>query len=78
MNAQITKERFLSYLENLGLFRWSITETPSEFEAIISKDTRPDIDNFTNWQIREDGTYWVRLSKKDLLNEKITKGFFNA
>ena len=75
-SKQIKTNDFINYLESLKLFRWSITETPSAFEAVISKDTKPNTKNFTNWLINEDGTYFVRLSKLDVFNDKITFGFF--
>lgn len=62
-------EDFLEYLEANQIFRWTIKETPSAYEAIISKDT--DIASkkelFTQFLLNEDGTYWVRLSKKDII-----------
>lgn len=66
-----SKEDFFNYLTNLGLFRWSITETPSAYEAIISENTKPKLKNFTNVLLRKDGTYWVRLSKLDCSNKEI-------
>ena len=72
----ITSNQFLNYLEALNLFRWKITETPSAFEAVISQDTKPSLKNFTQVLLNDDGTYWVRLSKKDVNNELITGGFF--
>ena len=73
----ITTNQFLNYLEALNLFRWKITETPSAFEAIILKDTKPNLNDFTQVMLKEDGTYWVRLSKKDINNSLITKDFFS-
>lgn len=73
----ITTNQFLNYLEALNLFRWKITETPSAFEAIISQDTKPNLNDFTQVMLKEDGTYWVRLSKKDINNSLITKDFFS-
>ena len=72
----MTTENFLQYLESLNLFRWSITETESAFEANISMGTVPDLKNFTMIRKDEDGTYRVRLAKVDLFNEAITNGFF--
>ena len=72
----ITTNQFLNYLEALNLFRWKITETPSAFEAVISKDTKPNLKDFTQVLLNDDGTYWVRLSKEDINNELITGTFF--
>ena len=72
----ISIENFHQYLESLNLFRWSIIETKSAFEAIISARTIPNLINFTMVLKNEDGTWWVRLAKVDLQNESITGGFF--
>ena len=61
----ISVENFHQYLESLNLFRWSIIETKSAFEAIISQDTKPNLKDFTQVLKNEDGTWWVRLAKVD-------------
>jgi hypothetical protein len=73
----MTTEKFLQYLESLGLFRWSITENHSGMEAVLSSSTKPKLENFTQVLLNSDGTWWVRLSKQDYFNESITGGFFN-
>lgn len=74
----ITTTEFHNYLIHLNLFRWQIIETPTGFEATISKDCNPNLSDFTQVQRNEDGTWYVRLSKKDIHNEAITKGFFTV
>lgn len=71
-----TKVNFLAYLESLNLFRWDITETKTGFEATISERTVPNLNNFTQVNRNDDGTWWVRLSKQDVNNQNITGGFF--
>ena len=74
---KITTTDFLRYLELLGLFRFKLDETTHSFEATVVSTTKPNIGDFTQMYLKEDGTYYVRLSKKDLDNTEITKGFFN-
>jgi hypothetical protein len=74
----ITTEQFHNYLVHLGLFRIQIGETSNSFEAILSFTDEPDLSDFT--QIHKDayGYPVVRLSKNDIHNEAITKGFFTV
>jgi len=57
---------FFNYLTSLDLFRWSIKETENGFEAILSDSKKPNVKNFTQIKKEKDGTFWVRLSKKDI------------
>jgi hypothetical protein len=75
--TQITTLDFFNYLESLDLFRWSISNTPNGMEAILSQDSKPCRDNFTQVLRNGDGTWFVRLSNADYHNDLITKGFFN-
>lgn len=74
---EITNEDFLKYLEFRGLHRWTLKKTESGFEAVVSAGEKPIRSHFTQVLIQDDGTYWVRLSKKDLDNKLITNNFFN-
>lgn len=76
-NKIVTSEQFISYLESLGLFRWKLTQNINGFEAILSKDSCPNISDFTQVLENADGTWYVRLSKNDWHNQSITKGFFS-
>jgi len=73
---EITTGQFFDYLQSLGLFRWMITSTKTGMEAILSKDCKPELSNFTQVVRNDDGTWFVRLSKSDYFNKKITRGFF--
>lgn len=73
----ITTTDFFNYLNFLDLFRISIEDLGCSFEAVISEDCEINPSNFTQTYTNKDGYPCVRLSKKDLFNETITKGFFN-
>lgn len=71
---QITEEHFKNYCESQGLEVVKITETPQSWYAFVRG--KINTDRFTQWATK--GTVRViRLSKKDIENELITKGFFN-
>lgn len=74
---EITQEDFQRYLISLDLYYVIVRENENSFFAVIT--TEPNVKDFT--QIISEPTalypYWeVRLSKSDIDNEKITKGFF--
>lgn len=73
----LTTTDFFNYLNSLNLFRISIKKDSSGFTAILSKNSKPDLKDFT--QVSEDdyGYPLVRLSSKDFYNSEITNGFFN-
>ena len=72
----MTTEKFFNYLNSLGLFRINIYITESGIESIISKSTKPKVNDFT--EVKDIGhAYKVRLSKKDYFNKDITKGYFD-
>lgn len=73
MNA--TKKRFREYLKSLGFVTNCVTENEYSFEALVV-DSVPSIKDFTQIRRHTLRGYVVRLAKKDLNNEKITKGFF--
>lgn len=73
----MTTEIFHQYLESLGLFRWTIYQTPSGIEATLSQDSEPPYERLTNVYQNPDDSWQVRLSKKDYFNEAITQDFFN-
>lgn len=73
----ITTTEFFNYLNSLNLFRITIKDLGHSFEALLSNNSKPDPNNFTQIYKDENNYTCVRLSKKDLFNEAITKGFFN-
>ena len=77
MKKKVTTTEFYNYLNSLGLFRIAITENETAFYATI-QDT-PKLENFSViTKPDEKNPFWeVILSKNDIYNEKITKGFFN-
>lgn len=70
------KDQFFNYLVALNLFRWNIMETEDSFVACVSQESNPNVSDFTQVYQNNDGTWSVRLSKADMYNEAITKGFF--
>jgi hypothetical protein len=78
--TEITTEYFYNYLISLGLFRLTIRVDELSFTAQLSDAAKPNKDDFTQILRTPNENYpfyKVRLSKKDLFNDKITKGFFN-
>lgn len=70
------KDQFFNYLVALNLFLWNICETNDSFEACISQESNPNLNDFTEVRQNPDGTWYVRLAKLDLFNDSITTGFF--
>lgn len=70
-------KKFQEYLEMQSLVALKTEETSSGFEAIVRKCDRPQLSCFSQMTKHSDHLIWLRLSFKDLNNEKITGGFFN-
>ena len=69
-------EQFLNYIKHLKQTPVDAQETGQDFSCKVF--TRPNGSRFTQVTTRAKNDFWtVRLSKKDLQNDSITKGFFN-
>jgi|6_EtaG_2_1085325.scaffolds.fasta_scaffold08843_8 hypothetical protein len=74
MKTQITTKDFFNYLNKLGLFRLKLEENDQSFIGIVN--VKPNLSDFTQTKDIGGGLFEVRLSKEDIFNHKITKGFF--
>jgi len=70
-------EAFRSYLTAKGYIADMVTEAENGVEAIILKDTPPNLKDFTQAKRLITGNYWVRLSKLDYNNQAITDRLFS-
>lgn len=69
-----TAKKFREYLRSLGLTSIYIEENVHSFEALVVGS--PSIEDFTQITRHSVEGYITRLAKRDMDNEKITKGFF--
>jgi hypothetical protein len=74
----ITTNQFHNYLISLDLWKIEIMETSEAFYAILTESDKPNLSDFTQVSKNQFGKPLVRLSKKDIHNEAITKGFFTV
>lgn len=74
---KITTKEFHDYLISLGLFRIKINESKYLFFADLSGFSEPKAGDFTKVGLTEEGYPYAQLSKADLFNHSITKGFFD-
>lgn len=70
-----TLKSFEEYLKSLDLISIYIEENEHSFKALVVEGS-PSIEDFTQITRHVLAGYTVRLSKKDIDNNKITKGFF--
>lgn len=68
-------EDFFQYLESLNLFRITLKDKGYYFEALVSWSSEVEPSSFSQVLKTKEG-HIVRLSKKDLFNDRITNGFF--